>query len=186
MCNFHIFHHQVFFKAQPTLNLYKLGLQISCVWTYDEWPQLKVPLLQKSRSLAKNQQENQANLVDKSIFTHEARALSKPGLLKEYLCMCPDPNSFTLSLVQEGACPYGSMQSTCVSSAVLGDLTWCQTPGELLSLDSLSFALHLARWASCQAFTLLSPCWAISQWGSNYSDWHVVRSCVRHIYLIYK
>lgn len=87
MCDFHIFHHQVFFKAQPTLNLYKLGLQISCVWTYDEWPQLKVPLLQKSRSLAKNQQENQANLVDKSIFTHEAGALSKPGLLKEYLCV---------------------------------------------------------------------------------------------------
>lgn len=95
---------------------------------------------------------------------------------------------------REHACMQCTMQSTCVSSAVLGDFTRCQTPGEpsagaLLGLDSLSFALQLARQSilpSLHPPYLLSPCWVISQWASNYSDWHVVRSCVRYIYLIYK
>lgn len=70
--------------------------------------------------------------------------------------------SFSLSPVLEGACLYGTMQSTCVSSAVLGDFTQCQTPGGPSAgalLTWTAFLLHFS-WqgrASCQVFTLLSP-----------------------------
>lgn len=116
--------------------------------------------------------QNQANLVDKSIFTHEVGVLSEPEFLKEYLFVqTPIPSPSLHPSVQEGACLYGTMQSTCVSSAVLGDFTRCQTPGEpsagsLLGLDSLSFALQLERQSilpSLHPPYLLSPCWVISQ-----------------------
>lgn len=138
MCNFHI-SHQDFFKAQPTLNLYMVGLQISCVWIYDEWPQLQFPLLQKARSLAKNQQENHANLVGKSIFTHEAGALSKPGLLKEHLCVqTPIPSPCLLFSMPI----WHNAKSLCVFSCpgrldMMSDPWWASEPGQPFFCTSL-------------------------------------------------
>lgn len=130
------------------------------------------PTNQKPAKNKPQKKQNQANLVDKSIFTHEVGVLSEPEFLKEYLFVqTPIPSPSLHPSVQEGACLYGTMQSTCVSSAVLGDFTRCQTPGEpsagaLLGLDSLSFALQLERQSilpSLHPPYLLSPCWVISQ-----------------------
>lgn len=51
--------------------------------------------------------QNQANLVDKSIFTHEVGVLSEPEFLKEYLFVqTPIPSPSLHPSVQEGACLY--------------------------------------------------------------------------------
>lgn len=54
-------------------------------------------------------------------------------------------------------------------------------PGWLFFCTSVGKAEHLAK-----SSPSLSPCRVISQWASNYSGWHAVRSCVRYIYLIFK
>lgn len=102
--------------------------------------------------------------------------------------ICPDSNSSSLSVsLRSGACIYGTKQSIHLSSTILVDFMWSQTPGVplariFLNLDTpLGKAEHFAK-----ASPHLSPCQVISQWDSNYSDWHVLRSCVKDIYLVYK
>lgn len=104
--------------------------------------------------------------------------------------ICPGTNSSLFSVQEVHACM--AQSQVCLSSGALIDFTWCQTPGApsagiLLNLDSLPFMLHLAKQSILPSLhPPLSPCRAILQWASNYSDWHMVRSYVKDIYLIYK
>lgn len=127
--------------------------------------------------------------MDKNIFTYEVGFWVSWSFFKStYLSR----HKFLLILCSGGTCMYGTMPSMsvfrCPDRLHMMSDPWCpiswntSKPGQPSFYAPLGKAEHLAK----SSHPPLSPCQAISQWASNYSDWHMVRSYVKDIYLIYK